>query len=179
MTPEESKQVCIWLDEAGLDLIELSGGTYESGAFNHKKESTKKREAYFIEFAEAIRPALKSATLAVTGGFRSRKAMEEALASGATDIVGLARPLTAEPYLIRDMLDGKTDAARDNKFPAPMQTGASIVQIAAISKGEPIPDLSDEKVCDEVVAILTGGADNKKPVTEQDTSSYDKSENKL
>ncbi|GAA5854616.1 hypothetical protein JCM9279_005712 [Rhodotorula babjevae] len=179
MTPEESKQVCIWLDEAGLDLIELSGGTYESGAFNHKKESTKKREAYFIEFAEAIRPALKNATLAVTGGFRSRKAMEEALASGATDIVGLARPLTAEPYLIRDMLDGKTDAARDNKFPAPMQTGASIVQIAAISKGEPIPDLSDEKVCDEVVAVLTGGADKQKPVEEQDTSSYEKSENKL
>ncbi|GAA5890377.1 hypothetical protein JCM8208_002796 [Rhodotorula glutinis] len=179
MTPEESRQVCAWLDQAGMDLIELSGGTYESGAFNHKKESTKKREAYFVEFAEAVKPSLKQATLCVTGGFRSRKAMEEAIASGATDLVGLARPLTAEPYLIRDMLDGKTDAARDNKFPAPMQTGASIVQIAAISKGEPIPDLADEKVCDEVLAILTGGADKKKPVEEQDTSTYEKSENKL
>ncbi|GAA5926703.1 hypothetical protein JCM3775_007015 [Rhodotorula graminis] len=179
MTPEESRQVCAWLDEAGMDLIELSGGTYESGAFNHKKESTKKREAYFVEFAEAVKPSLKSATLCVTGGFRSRRAMEEAIKSGATDLVGLARPLTAEPYLIRDMLDGKTDAARDNKFPAPMQTGASIVQIAAISKGEPVPDLADEKVCDEVVAILTGGAEKQKPVEEQDTSSYEKSENKL
>ncbi|KPV78593.1 uncharacterized protein RHOBADRAFT_23648, partial [Rhodotorula graminis WP1] len=113
MTPEESRQVCAWLDEAGMDLIELSGGTYESGAFNHKKESTKKREAYFVEFAEAVKPSLKSATLCVTGGFRSRRAMEEAIKSGATDLVGLARPLTAEPYLIRDMLDGKTDAARD------------------------------------------------------------------
>lgn len=33
LTLEESRQVCIWLDEMGLDLIELSGGTYESMAF--------------------------------------------------------------------------------------------------------------------------------------------------
>ena len=176
MAPVESRQVCAWLDQAGMDLIELSGGTYESGAFNHKKESTKKREAYFVEFAEAVKPSLKQATLCVTGGFRSRKAMEEAIASGATDLVGLARPLTAEPYLIRDMLDGKTDAARDNKFPAPMQTGASIVQIAAISKGEPIPDLSVQDEVERVLEALKGGAMEVKPVKDQNTSSYHKSE---
>jgi 2,4-dienoyl-CoA reductase-like NADH-dependent reductase (Old Yellow Enzyme family) len=50
----------------------------------------------------------------VTGGFRSKKAMEEALSSGATDIVGLGRPLTAEPYLIRDLIEGKQEAAKEN-----------------------------------------------------------------
>ncbi|BGP44950.1 hypothetical protein JCM10450v2_000765 [Rhodotorula kratochvilovae] len=179
LTLEESKQVCIWLDEAGMDLIELSGGTYESMAFEHKKDSTKQREAYFIEFAEAIRPALKSAKLCVTGGFRSKRGMEEALASHATDLVGLGRPLTAEPHLIRDMIEGKTEAARENKAPHALTTGTSIVQIGAISRGEPIPDLADEKVVAEVVKILMGGADEKKPVKEQDTSSYEKSENKL
>lgn len=182
LTNEESKQVCLWLDEAGVDLLEISGGSYESmgTAWSHQKESTRKREAYFIEFSAAVKDSgIKSAKVCVTGGFRSKKAMEEALGTGACDLVGLARPLTAEPYLIRDMLEGKTDAARENKFAAGMQTGASIVQIAAISKGEPIPDLSDEKVCDEVLAILQGGADQKKPVSEQDTSNYQKSENKL
>lgn len=44
LSPEESREVAKLLDEAGVDLIELSGGTYESGAFHHKKESTVKRE---------------------------------------------------------------------------------------------------------------------------------------
>jgi hypothetical protein len=49
------------LEAAGVDLIELSGGTYESMAFQHKKESTKKREAFFIEcvvFAKHLMPYL-------------------------------------------------------------------------------------------------------------------------
>lgn len=38
---EESRETCQKLEEAGIHLIELSGGTYESMAFSHKKESTK------------------------------------------------------------------------------------------------------------------------------------------
>lgn len=70
LTEEESREVAKQLDEAGLDLIELSGGSYESLAFSHQKESTKNREAFFIEFAEKVRPQLKNAVLCVTGGFR-------------------------------------------------------------------------------------------------------------
>ena len=70
MTEEESRTVAQQLDEAGLDLIELSGGSYESMAFEHKKESTKAREAFFIEFAEKVKPMLKNAVLCTTGGFR-------------------------------------------------------------------------------------------------------------
>lgn len=40
-SPEESRETCIRLERAGVHLIELSGGTYESRAFHHKKESTK------------------------------------------------------------------------------------------------------------------------------------------
>ncbi|GAA5994756.1 NADH:flavin oxidoreductase/NADH oxidase family protein [Rhodotorula paludigena] len=177
LTLEESRQVCIWLDEMGLDLIELSGGTYESMAFEHKKESTKAREGYFVEFSEAIRPHIKTAKLAVTGGFRSKKAMDDAIEKGVTDILGLARPLTAEPHLIRDMIDGKTQAARDSKMPPALSTGASIMQIGNMSRGEPIADLNDEKVVQEIVAALTGQAPEKKQG--QETSSYEKSENKL
>lgn len=141
MTTEESQIVCERLDAAGIDLIELSGGTYEQTGFEHKKESTKAREAFcafsslsspllllrlrrprmlpifaVLEFAEALKPKIKTALVAVTGGFRSKKAIEQALESGACDIVGFGRPLTAEPTLIiTDMIAGKTEAAKENK----------------------------------------------------------------
>jgi 2,4-dienoyl-CoA reductase-like NADH-dependent reductase (Old Yellow Enzyme family) len=68
---DESREMAARLEAAGVDLLELSGGTYESMAFAHKKESTRKREAFFIEFADRLRPHLKDAKLCVTGGFRS------------------------------------------------------------------------------------------------------------
>lgn len=58
---------------------------------------------------------IKSATICVTGGFRSKKAMEQALQEGSTDLVGLARPLCSEPFLIRDMVEGKSEGAKPNK----------------------------------------------------------------
>jgi hypothetical protein len=47
--------MCIKLEKAHVDFVDLSGGTFECRAFEHKKESTKAREAYFIEFAKMIR----------------------------------------------------------------------------------------------------------------------------
>lgn len=86
------------LSEEGIDLIEISGGNYESPAMTGAKQSTKEREAYFLDFAADARKRTK-VPLAVTGGFRSVKAMEEAVASGATDFVGIARALTLDPDL--------------------------------------------------------------------------------
>ncbi|GAA6005645.1 hypothetical protein JCM10207_005281 [Rhodosporidiobolus poonsookiae] len=164
LTPEESRVVCQKLAEMGVELIELSGGTYESGAFEHKKESTKKREAYFVEFAEAIkREGLKDAVIAVTGGFRSKAAMEEALQGGACDIVGLGRPLTAEPHLIKDMLEGRTDKAKENLVDASLQTATAINQIGAIARGEPIPDLSTREGADACLAAALGKKPEDKP----------------
>ncbi|GAA5896673.1 uncharacterized protein JCM6883_006976 [Sporobolomyces salmoneus] len=180
MTAEESAELCTRLDDY-LDIIELSGGTYESittawGHEHNKKASTVKREAFFIEFADNIRPRLKKAKLCVTGGFRSKKAMDEALEGGSVQIVGLARPLTAEPYLIRDMIDGKTDAAKPNLVPAALQTPASVAQIGAIGKGTDIPDLSKEEAAGQMVEGITGQKPEQKPVPEQNTSaSYEKS----
>lgn len=99
-TPEESMQVIQKLDEIGIDLIEISGGTYESPSMvGHKvKASTQAREAYFLDYAEQTRKLVKT-TLVVTGGFRSSKAMNQALQSGATDMIGVARPLAIYPDL--------------------------------------------------------------------------------
>ncbi|NVK42742.1 MAG: NADH:flavin oxidoreductase/NADH oxidase family protein [Oceanospirillaceae bacterium] len=93
---EDSMQVVKTLADEGIDLIEISGGTYESpsmmGADAKKpvKESTIQREAYFLDYMEKVR-SLVDTPLVVTGGFRSAPAMTEALQSGATDFIGIAR----------------------------------------------------------------------------------------
>jgi 2,4-dienoyl-CoA reductase-like NADH-dependent reductase (Old Yellow Enzyme family) len=104
---EESIEVARTLSELGMDLIEISGGTYEQPEMSGGKvrSSTREREAYFLDYARRIRAVVK-APLMVTGGFRSAGAMRAALADGATDMVGLARPLVAEPDLSARVLAG-------------------------------------------------------------------------
>ena len=92
------------LGEAGIDLIEISGGTYENPVMTGaQRPSTIAREAYFLDFAAKARAAT-SAPIAVTGGFRSAAAMLKALSSGATDLIGLARPLALYPDLPTSLL---------------------------------------------------------------------------
>jgi len=115
---EESLEVARWLDAEKIDLLEVSGGTYEQprmvGADDMtlqpersemRRESTVAREAYFLEYAADIRKAVKM-PLMVTGGFRSVAGMNAALASGAMDVVGLGRPLCVDPAIPGKLLDG-------------------------------------------------------------------------
>ena len=107
-TEEESLDVVSAITEASLDLLEISGGNYESPAMSGRrmKDSTRKREAYFLEYAEKVR-ALAPIPLAVTGGFRTAAGMTQAVQSGATDLIGLARPLAIEPDLASRILAGE------------------------------------------------------------------------
>ena len=72
-----------------------------------------------------MRPNLKSAKLAVTGGFRSAEAMSQAISEGSCDIVGLARPLTLETDLPDLIISGKSKGAKDNLTFGPTQTASS------------------------------------------------------
>ncbi len=119
--PGESIQVARWLEGAGVDLIEVSGGSYEQPAMmdmdgmearyeEEKRESTRAREAYFLVYAEEMRAAVKT-PLMVTGGFRTRAGMEAALASGACDVIGMARPLCVDPNIPAKLLTGAADTA--------------------------------------------------------------------
>lgn len=109
-TKEESMTVIQHLSEQGMDLIEISGGTYEApvmtGKGNALKESTQKREAYFLEYCEEVRKIVKT-PLMLTGGFRTSKGMNDALASGACDLIGLARSVAVNPDFPNDLLSGK------------------------------------------------------------------------
>ncbi|MBL4684358.1 MAG: NADH:flavin oxidoreductase/NADH oxidase family protein [Nannocystaceae bacterium] len=114
-TLEESMQVAQALEKEGVDLLEISGGSYEKPAMmgSEQRESTRAREAFFLEYAERIRKEV-TLPLMVTGGFRSRAAMNAALESGATDVIGLARPLAVDPDLLGRLVRGETDVARQH-----------------------------------------------------------------
>lgn len=157
---EDAIQVAKAVSQAGIDMIEISGGTYEAPAMSGAKTamhkpSTLAREAYFLEFAETIRQHV-SCPLMVTGGFRTVNGMNAALQSGACDFIGIARPFAVEPYLGNSLLEGQ-----DVKYAVkPIKTGVAFLdkmaimeiiwyaaQFKTIARGrQPDPNLSPLKV---------------------------------
>ncbi len=119
---EDSLQVVKWLEQDGVDLIEISGGTYEQprlmgidGTEEAEEPdvapSTAAREAYFVDFALAMQAEV-SVPLMVTGGFRTRAAMEQALESGAADVIGLGRPMCLLTDAPRQLIEGRGELPR-------------------------------------------------------------------
>ena len=135
-SPNESIKVAQMLENAGVDIIEISGGTYEQpkligveASINAKrsekrKESTIAREAYFLEYAQDIRKAV-SIPLMVTGGFRTREGINDALQSNVCQIVGIGRPLCADPYCIKKMISGELETLPS--FEKTLSLGPSIL----------------------------------------------------
>lgn len=119
---EDSLQVAQWLEAASIDVLEISGGTYEQpkllGAEGIEEEeqqnvahSTLMREAYFVDFALAMQDKV-SIPLMVTGGFRRRAAMEQAITSGSADLIGLGRPLCVITDAPARLVEGLTELPR-------------------------------------------------------------------
>ncbi|MEO1746599.1 MAG: NADH:flavin oxidoreductase/NADH oxidase family protein [Pseudomonadota bacterium] len=114
---EDSVTVAKWLAEAGCDLIEVSGGNYEQPRmidFNRKdplatdaekRESTKKREAYFLQFVPKLRAAVDLPVM-VTGGFRNVYAMVDAITEDGVDMIGIGRPFCLNTAVGHDILNG-------------------------------------------------------------------------
>jgi 2,4-dienoyl-CoA reductase-like NADH-dependent reductase (Old Yellow Enzyme family) len=148
-SPEEAQGLCKALEEAKFDYVELSGGTYEKLAFYHKRESSKKRESFFLEFAdEIVKPLTKTKTY-VTGGFKTVGAMAKAL--DTVDGVGLARPVCQEFHLPKDILEGKVTGVihlkiDNNDFG--LTNVAAGTQIRQVGKDQEPIDLSYQKNVD-------------------------------
>ena len=160
ITEDEVVAVFKAIDAAGIDLIEISGGTYEAPAMAGAKEDKRKastiaREAYFLDFAEKIRKEVKC-HLMVTGGFRTVAGMNAAMDSRACDFIGIARPLAVETDLTDRLIAGQDVRYAVNKIKTgiPMVDKMAIMEIiwyAAqfkdIARGKrPNPKLSPLKV---------------------------------
>ena len=112
---DDCVRIAGWLGDEGIDLLEISGGSYERFSFLgaedlEVRDSTRQREAYFLEYADAISTAAK-VPLVITGGFRTRSVMNEALASGKTDMIGIARPFCTDPHVAAKLLAGSLEKA--------------------------------------------------------------------
>ncbi len=107
---EESLEVIRILSKEGIDMLEISGGTYEKPAMVglKQKKSTQEREVYFLDYIQKARK-ITTKPLMLTGGFRTVSIMEQALIDGNLDIVGLARPFCLYPELAQDIFCRKIE----------------------------------------------------------------------
>lgn len=103
---DDAKRVVAMLNTLGVDLIELSGGSYEAPAMHGQTRDgrTLAREAYFLEFAKDI-ATVASMPVMVTGGIRRLPVAEQVLGSGI-DVVGMATALAIEPNLPKAWREG-------------------------------------------------------------------------
>lgn len=100
---EDSLEIAKILAQVGIDLLEISGGTYENPMMVDAKASTLKREAYFIDYAEKVRQAV-SLPIMLTGGFESHTGMQNALNENAADFIGIARQFALNPNVTTEIL---------------------------------------------------------------------------
>eukprot|EP00003_Mantamonas_plastica_P006989 TRINITY_DN1578_c0_g3_i1.p1 TRINITY_DN1578_c0_g3~~TRINITY_DN1578_c0_g3_i1.p1 ORF type:complete len:179 (+),score=44.67 TRINITY_DN1578_c0_g3_i1:259-795(+) len=124
---DDSLQVIEMLDKAGVDLLEISGGTYEKFvAFRHQdlslftglpRESSRRRESHFLEFSEAAREHVTEMKLMVTGGFVSTQGMIDAIESGDCDVVGVARAITLDRKFAEKAVNGEMVTVRTDITP--------------------------------------------------------------
>ncbi|NMN93918.1 NADH:flavin oxidoreductase/NADH oxidase family protein [Antrihabitans stalactiti] len=123
-TEDESRAVVASLAGEAVDLIEISGGTYESPAMDGSSAaSTRAREAYFLDYARSVRAAAGAVPLAVTGGFRTRAGMASAVEAGECDVVGIARPTATRPEAADAILTGTADTLTVTELTLPRLLG--------------------------------------------------------
>ncbi len=111
LTEVDALEVVRLLDRTSIDLIDISGGTYFPGAKASSDGSS--RGPYFLDFAHHAK-AITKVPLMVTGGFKKREQAVDAVASGAADMVGIARAMVLNPRLSEDWLTGD---GKDPEFP--------------------------------------------------------------
>lgn len=109
-SPEEAGEVVRMLSPLGVDLVELSGGSYEAPAMMGAARDARPlaREAYFLEFARDI-AAIATMPLMVTGGIRRREIAEAVIDSGVA-VAGIATALAIVPDLPKRWRRGANDA---------------------------------------------------------------------
>lgn len=147
---DDARHVVQLLNELDVDLVELSGGSYEAPAMQGEARDgrTLAREAYFVEFARDIQTVANMPVM-VTGGIRRRAIAEQVVHSGV-DMVGIGTALTIDPDLPRDWLAGKHNAPQmppitwKNKVVASLANMAAVkFQLSKLSRGQrPDPNVS-------------------------------------
>jgi 2,4-dienoyl-CoA reductase-like NADH-dependent reductase (Old Yellow Enzyme family) len=112
-TLEDAVIAARYLDEEGIDAIEVSGGTPASGAQTPVRQGidSREKEAYNLPLAYRIKNAV-SCPVMVVGGLRSFELVEGIIRREEADYIALSRPLIREPNLPRRWEEGNEIHAR-------------------------------------------------------------------
>ena len=109
---DDAQRVIAMLAPLGVDLVELSGGSYESPAMSGRAadDRTLAREAYFLDLATEL-AATSPLPLMLTGGISQCDTAEKVLAGGVA-VVGMATALAVTPDLPNRWLTGEEVSRR-------------------------------------------------------------------
>ncbi len=131
LTVEEMLEVASLLESAGMDAVELSGGTRYSGGYipvRRGRLDTENMEVYYLEAARKFKERV-GVPLMLVGGIRSYAVAERIVREGIADYVCLSRPLIREPDLVNRWRSGDTGKARclsDNLCLEPTRAGEGL-----------------------------------------------------
>jgi 2,4-dienoyl-CoA reductase-like NADH-dependent reductase (Old Yellow Enzyme family) len=103
---EDALAVIQALADEGIDLIEISGGNYESPVMTGTTSAVKAQKPYFLDFAEKAAERVDT-PIALTGGFRNGAAMAEAVGTTGVVMAGLGRPMAVDPAMPKKVLSGQ------------------------------------------------------------------------
>lgn len=147
---DDARQVIEWLNEQPIDLLELSGGSYEAPAMQGEARDgrTLAREAFFLEMATELASVARMPVM-VTGGIRRLPVVEQVLESGIA-MAGIATALAIEPSLVKHWREGRNSEPqlppiRWKRKPLAALANMAVVrfQMARLSRGrQPKPEVS-------------------------------------
>ncbi|MNX26164.1 NADH oxidase [compost metagenome] len=130
----DAKQVIRWLNDEAVDLVELSGGSYESPAMQGRTADgrTLAREAYFLEFARELAAEARMPVM-TTGGIVRRAVAERVLGEGVA-VVGMATALAVAPDLPARWRAGEDAAAQSPQVDWKDQVMAALARMALVKR---------------------------------------------
>jgi len=137
----DSIQAMKMLTEAGLDAVEISGGTFKSGKLIPSRLGigSEDKEAYFREEARAFKKELDIPVILV-GGMRSPEVAEKILEDGTADYISMCRPFIREPDLVSRWQSGDRRPAKcvsDNLCFKPLRKGDGVYCLTAERASRP------------------------------------------
>lgn len=141
LTSADALQVVARLGQLGIDLIDISGGTYFPGAESASDSAS--AGPYFLDFARQAR-TVTDIPLMLTGGIKSLDMALAVLEDGAADVVGLARALVLAPDLPQRWREGDGMVPLFPRFPPPPEGGVTAWYTRAlthIAEGQTAPNL--------------------------------------
>ena len=137
----DSVLIANWLDERGIDFLELSGGGPEQNQEIRRTRGKPHKDSLYYEanfsgHAEKIRKVIPSVPLALVDGFKTKKAMESILKENIVDLISLSKPLINDPNLPKKLFAGeeKSNCLNCRECLSPERFGKQMLVCAQIKK---------------------------------------------